>query len=141
MIIKCPECGKDVSSEAHACPFCGYPIKNNDLKTNESIIASNEKEIERMTEEAKYYNSTLAFAVIFGLIFLLGGILLYTVGGLVFNVEGLPFAGIVIAPIGFLYLVIGGSVGNTKYNNRIKRINDLKSQNEKIKSSNQGEQL
>ena len=28
MIIKCPECGKDVSSEAEACPFCGYPIKN-----------------------------------------------------------------------------------------------------------------
>lgn len=27
-LIKCPECGKDVSSEAANCPYCGYPIKN-----------------------------------------------------------------------------------------------------------------
>lgn len=25
-LIKCPECGKDVSSSAIACPNCGYPI-------------------------------------------------------------------------------------------------------------------
>ena len=26
-IIKCPECGKDVSTAAEACPHCGYPFK------------------------------------------------------------------------------------------------------------------
>lgn len=25
-LIECPECKKMVSSEAHACPFCGYPV-------------------------------------------------------------------------------------------------------------------
>ncbi len=25
-LINCPECGKSVSSEAHACPNCGYPV-------------------------------------------------------------------------------------------------------------------
>ena len=25
-LIECPECKKPVSSEAHACPFCGYPV-------------------------------------------------------------------------------------------------------------------
>lgn len=25
-LINCPECGKSVSSEAHACPVCGYPV-------------------------------------------------------------------------------------------------------------------
>ncbi len=25
-LINCPECGKQVSSSAHACPSCGYPI-------------------------------------------------------------------------------------------------------------------
>jgi hypothetical protein len=25
-LIKCPECGKDVSTRAAACPNCGYPI-------------------------------------------------------------------------------------------------------------------
>jgi uncharacterized OB-fold protein len=26
-LIKCPECGRQVSSQASACPNCGYPIK------------------------------------------------------------------------------------------------------------------
>jgi hypothetical protein len=25
-LIECPECKKPVSSEANACPFCGYPV-------------------------------------------------------------------------------------------------------------------
>jgi membrane protein YdbS with pleckstrin-like domain len=25
-LIDCPDCGKPVSSEAHACPNCGYPV-------------------------------------------------------------------------------------------------------------------
>lgn len=28
-LIKCPECGKEVSTVADTCPHCGYPIKNN----------------------------------------------------------------------------------------------------------------
>ena len=27
MLIKCPECGSDVSDKAYSCPHCGYPIK------------------------------------------------------------------------------------------------------------------
>lgn len=26
-LIKCPECGKEVSNKAHACPHCGFPIE------------------------------------------------------------------------------------------------------------------
>ena len=26
-LIKCPECTKEISSEALSCPHCGYPIK------------------------------------------------------------------------------------------------------------------
>jgi len=25
-LINCPECGQQVSTEAHACPACGYPV-------------------------------------------------------------------------------------------------------------------
>lgn len=25
-LVPCPECGKQVSSAAYSCPFCGYPI-------------------------------------------------------------------------------------------------------------------
>lgn len=28
MIIKCPECGKSISSESEKCIYCGFPIKN-----------------------------------------------------------------------------------------------------------------
>lgn len=31
-IINCPECGKEISSQANACPNCGYPIKENTNK-------------------------------------------------------------------------------------------------------------
>lgn len=27
MLIKCPECGLDVSDKAYSCPHCGYPLK------------------------------------------------------------------------------------------------------------------
>ena len=33
MLIKCPECGKDVSDKAPACIHCGFPL-NNLHKTN-----------------------------------------------------------------------------------------------------------
>ena len=25
-LINCPDCGKEVSDKAEACPFCGYPF-------------------------------------------------------------------------------------------------------------------
>ena len=27
-LIKCPECGKEISDEAEVCIHCGYPLKN-----------------------------------------------------------------------------------------------------------------
>jgi hypothetical protein len=32
-LINCPECGKSVSSEAPACPACGYPIAQKQAQT------------------------------------------------------------------------------------------------------------
>ena len=29
-LIKCPECGKEVSTAAETCPHCGYPINKNE---------------------------------------------------------------------------------------------------------------
>lgn len=36
-IIKCPECGHDVSDQAYACPQCGYPIQK--IKSDETAEA------------------------------------------------------------------------------------------------------
>jgi hypothetical protein len=27
-LVKCPECGKEISQEAFACPACGKPLRN-----------------------------------------------------------------------------------------------------------------
>lgn len=34
-LIKCPECGKEVSSEANACIHCGFPLKKENKENNE----------------------------------------------------------------------------------------------------------
>lgn len=41
MLIKCPECYHDISSEALNCPFCGYPLSKNreQMDINDNIIA------------------------------------------------------------------------------------------------------
>lgn len=26
-LIRCPECGREISSQARACPACGYPVE------------------------------------------------------------------------------------------------------------------
>ena len=35
-MIKCPECGKDISNQSDKCIYCGFPIRNEDL-----IVCSN----------------------------------------------------------------------------------------------------
>lgn len=42
MLIKCPECGKEISDKATSCPNCGYPIQDyvkkiKNSKSNEDI--------------------------------------------------------------------------------------------------------
>lgn len=52
-LIKCPECGNDISSSALSCPKCGYPIaskvKNNtnDELTTQDQTISKEEEIQK----------------------------------------------------------------------------------------------
>ena len=42
-LIKCPECGKEISDKAVACPQCGFPIGNNmdntSISTEEVVVA------------------------------------------------------------------------------------------------------
>lgn len=38
-MLKCPECGKEVSSAASTCPHCGYPLKQ---KTDDNIVKNDD---------------------------------------------------------------------------------------------------
>ena len=66
MLIKCPECKKEISNEALFCPFCGYPIKN-----------------DKQTEEKKSF--TVAFrsgpGSIIGAVILIGVLTLFVLAG------------------------------------------------------------
>lgn len=37
-LIKCPECGKEISDKAEKCPNCGYPVNNVQNSTNKNRI-------------------------------------------------------------------------------------------------------
>ena len=40
-LIKCPECGKEISDKAKACIHCGYPLENVDTRTNPNMCLVN----------------------------------------------------------------------------------------------------
>lgn len=40
MLIKCPECGKEISDVAEVCVHCGYPLKTKHKKLERSIPAN-----------------------------------------------------------------------------------------------------
>lgn len=42
-LIKCPECGKEVSSGATSCPNCGHPISPQ--KETVTVVKEKKKEV------------------------------------------------------------------------------------------------
>lgn len=89
-LIKCPECGKEISDKAGKCPHCGYPIeeieKNNATKPNEnnavrSIIVEENKKDENPNhpESKKLLNKKSFFYAIGAIIIVICiGIFLYS---------------------------------------------------------------
>ena len=45
MLIKCPECGKDVSNKANACIHCGYPLQTIKKEESSSELPDIERQI------------------------------------------------------------------------------------------------
>lgn len=54
-LIKCPECGKEISDKAESCPHCGYPITGNVEAENTNILS----EENHVVEEKKTGNRKL----------------------------------------------------------------------------------
>ena len=48
-LIKCPECGKEISSSAASCPNCGYPIRGPLPKA----ASYSDEEIDKLKSELK----------------------------------------------------------------------------------------
>ena len=57
-LIKCPECGKEVSDQSDVCVNCGYPIKNQNVKTLVELVGDNYTKVEAVDETKKVTTST-----------------------------------------------------------------------------------
>lgn len=83
-LIKCPECGKEISEKANSCPNCGYPINKQENeewhswddytnKKDENTISntqqSNIKE-EQPQKKSANNNSASGCLLVFGLLFI-----------------------------------------------------------------------
>lgn len=73
-LIKCPECGKDVSTSADACPHCGFPIKKQNNVDEKPIINYPKPKSSIWTE--KWKSKAKATRLIWTLIFLLSLVIL-----------------------------------------------------------------
>ena len=132
MLIRCPECDKEISSEASSCPYCGYPIKKLTTDPSSPIYVEKytEAEIRTLIKEAKEYESSYMAFVVFGIILIIISIIVFVVCMVAqIDYETGTILG-VLSGVGFFFgiivLAIGGSVNSTKYNNRSKIVNDYK---------------
>lgn len=57
-LIKCPECGKEISDKAKLCPNCGYPM-NVDLKYKVNIIGYSDTDTAACAGLRDIFNSDL----------------------------------------------------------------------------------
>lgn len=59
-LIKCPECGREVSDKALSCPNCGYPISQDplewamDFETYPLVQASEQRETQPLGEKKSF---------------------------------------------------------------------------------------
>lgn len=102
-LIKCPECGKEISDKADSCPSCGYPILatkeaassniNNEQKDYTKIAAAAEKnKVESRITKRRYISGIIS--IVLGIISLCLGIfgnggLLLILGGFFFIITGI----------------------------------------------------
>lgn len=72
-LIRCPECGKEISDKAEACPNCGYPIAGlgkAKRTTNEYAVilgCKDEREVFMKMKTAEFYKAlTYYYGYYFG---------------------------------------------------------------------------
>lgn len=106
VLIKCSECGKEISSKARSCPNCGNPIYKEKVKTMKK------KKWEELTQDEK--NKIVAYRKInkewwnapsrfFGIVILVLG-MVFLFSSFIFKLNStLMFMGIVIIVVGSIF--------------------------------------
>ena len=109
-LIKCLECGKDISDKASACPHCGNPTTTKGVQPIETVTRINTVEYTR--KKWKGY-------ILTGVIMLFVGALMFLINlmrAITASTSGtqpnglLLLLGILLAAIGFIIFLVG-SIG------------------------------
>ena len=78
VLIKCPECGQDVSTYAEICPHCGYPLQKSKPTEEAKQIVNEDVVVAKMKGGGSFAGSIVAFA------------LMFVLGQLLFTTTALP---------------------------------------------------
>ena len=99
-IINCPECGKEISDHAVACPYCGYPI--NKAETIKKATTKKSFTIAYRGGPGSVVGAIIVIAI-FAIGFLVGSIFMFISG-----IEYFIFLGAVLmaAAVAFFVLII-----------------------------------
>ena len=73
-LIKCVDCGKELSDRANACPNCGCPIENSLVTENSSTVEKNEEIV--VENKKPIYKKVIAIAISLTLVLTLTGYLI-----------------------------------------------------------------
>lgn len=73
MMIKCPECGRELSDKAESCPDCGFPISSNIQQNNEE---QRNEAYERYLAKEREQQNSLKNGIKYGILCFVGFIVL-----------------------------------------------------------------
>lgn len=79
-LIKCPECGREISNRAANCPNCGFPM--NDVKPNAQENSTNDTNPSNPSKDKGRMPRWVLALIIVGSILLIGGIVLLCLSGI-----------------------------------------------------------
>lgn len=65
-LIRCPECNREISDKATACPGCGYPLNSTSQET-----AEKEQLLKEAEEKDKQFIKKAAVVMIIGVVIML----------------------------------------------------------------------
>lgn len=71
-LIRCPECNREISDKATACPGCGYPLKDNtrEISKKEQLLKEAEEKDKQFIKKAAVV-MTVGVIIMLALIFIL----------------------------------------------------------------------
>ena len=113
-LIKCTECGQDISDQAPSCPHCGLPLSAKNLSSVPSEARKVDLNVEKFEMTSKKWKKYLMFAIpllVIGLPLFFFNLMIGMTTGTTSSSAGWFFLGLVFTVIGGILFLIS-AIGN-----------------------------